>query len=217
MTLWLLNSAVIPAGGYGTYRYRSAKQAELREFVRRNPVSRIGYAETAEAIHRWTGVLPAPSREASALEPGDVAMVVRLRYRVDPQRKGAPTGASDDDWEIGVLERLADATQPAAATQPAKRSARGDCPWYISAHAVRRYCVLRGWDGGDEDSFARAEDELFEIASQLATKQPALQGNGLLRYRAGRPTRWQYLVSTADRAEGELPQLVDVRPSSERG
>ncbi len=137
MTTYLLNSAVIAAGAYGTYRYSPASWEELRKVVGgpgptswvdhqgkttlihtwdelrqaitepERPISRIGYPETAALIEAVTGWRPPISRETSPLEPGDVAYVVRLRYRVaNPARKGEPTGARLEDWELGRLERL---------------------------------------------------------------------------------------------------------------
>jgi len=92
-------------------------------------------------------------------------------------------------------------------------TSRQTCPWYISAHAVRAYCRLEGLDGERDDHFARAEDELMAIAEQLALKTPTRQNNGLLRYRGPKRKRYTYLVSDlAKRPEGDLPQLVDVRP-----
>lgn len=105
MTTWLLNSAVIAAEGWGTYRYEPTTWAELRDVLRLcEVVSRIGYEQTAEEIGRRTGVRPALSRETSLMQPGDVAYVVRLQYRVqDPRTKGAPQAPN---WELGRLRRL---------------------------------------------------------------------------------------------------------------
>jgi hypothetical protein len=104
--IWLLNSAVLPAGRYGTYVFAPASWDELREAVSNSPiVSRIGYSETADLIERMTGWRPPESREAADMEPGDVAFIVRLKYRVvDPGTKGQPTGARLDDWEVARLE-----------------------------------------------------------------------------------------------------------------
>lgn len=115
---WLLNSAVVAAGAYGTYRYEPASVDDLRAFLDGHRIvfdaeqwpgvevviSRIGYSETADQILRWTGMRPGISRETSAMAPGDEAIVVRLRYRVDPREKVAHRPAFDA-WEIGRLTR----------------------------------------------------------------------------------------------------------------
>lgn len=125
MTTWLLNSAVIPAGGYGDYRYSSATWGDLRDAIigwgttvvlpadRLSGVivSRVGYPETARLIERECRLPPHErvpvSREISALAPGDDAWIVRLRYRVgDPTTKGQPVSTDPDDWEVARLERL---------------------------------------------------------------------------------------------------------------
>ena len=102
---YLLNSAVIT--GPGLYEYRLVATEEAAEWIRRGGwVSRIGYPQTADHIERLSGVRPALSREASPMEAGDEALVVRLKYRVtDPGQKGAvPIGP--EDWEYGILRRL---------------------------------------------------------------------------------------------------------------
>ncbi|WP_447978133.1 hypothetical protein [Candidatus Nitrospira bockiana] len=129
MTKYILNSAVLAAGAYGTYRYEPCSREQLRIMLHRDctfcigtgwcdggmcqapsrvesVVSRIGYRETADVIEAWTGWAPPISREPSVLAVGDVAYVVRLRYRVDPSRKGQPVAPSEADWEIAILERL---------------------------------------------------------------------------------------------------------------
>lgn len=102
---YLINSAVIT--NPGLYRYELVSPAFAAAWVRaRGWVSRIGYAETADYIERLSGIRPGISREASPMEPGDEALVVRLKYRVaDPARKGS-TGPADDDWELGLLVRV---------------------------------------------------------------------------------------------------------------
>jgi hypothetical protein len=121
MAVWLLNSAVLPAGAYGAYRYAAASWRDVREALARAHVvvhaagcacgrphvlSRIGYAETAHLIQRMTGVDVPLSREVSALAPGDRALVVRLRFRVaDPTEKGALGDHPLDAWEVAWLVR----------------------------------------------------------------------------------------------------------------
>ena len=110
MTRWLLNSAVIPAGGYGTYTYSAMGAAELGAWLRAGPyTSRVGYPETAAYIAAITGEpAPAISRGLGELHPGDEAAVVRLRYRLaNPGQKGKHQPGSDPAmWEIGLMRRL---------------------------------------------------------------------------------------------------------------
>lgn len=103
---YLLNSAVIPAGEYGDYRYTPATKAELREFLLGDFLSRVGYQQTADFIENITGVKITLSRDVSRMQPGDEAMVVRLPYRVHPLGKGSYQLVNDDLWEIGRLVRL---------------------------------------------------------------------------------------------------------------
>lgn len=103
---YLLNSAVIAASAFGDYRYEPASVAELRAFLLGDFASRIGYQQTADYIERATGIKVVLSRETSVMQPGDTAMVVRLRYRVDPTRKGSIQAVDDTEWEIGRLSCL---------------------------------------------------------------------------------------------------------------
>jgi len=103
---YLLNAAVLATGAYGTYEFRPASVLQLREFCAVRATSCIGYQETIDMIERWTGVRVALSRESFALEPGDEAMIVRLRYRVDPAHKGSRLEPGDGDWEIARLRRV---------------------------------------------------------------------------------------------------------------
>lgn len=92
------------------------------------------------------------------------------------------------------------------------------CPWYVSAHAVRRYIAL----AGSRLSFNDASDELVERASACwqryqATPElaPAISKTGAYVYREagsdrGGRRRLRYVVSMSQRQEGSKPQLVDV-------
>lgn len=110
MTVFLMNSAVIPSGEFGVYSYLPATWAHLTKVLRsveQQVVSRIGYEQTAALIERQVGVRVKISRETSSLAVGDVAYVVRMPYRVaDPSKKGAPVALADNEWELGVLTRL---------------------------------------------------------------------------------------------------------------
>lgn len=100
---YLLNSAVIT--GPGIYAYRLITEKEAAAWVRQgNFVSRVGYPATADHIETISGVRPEVNREATAMQPGDEALVVRLKYRVtDPGQKAGYKPGSDD-WEYGILK-----------------------------------------------------------------------------------------------------------------
>jgi hypothetical protein len=105
---WVLNSAVIPAGCFGRYSYRTLTREEAAAWLRVGSfVSRVGYPATRDFLQRLARGVQIPlSREVSPLAPGDVALVARLGSRIpEAQMKGGwmPT---DDDFELGLLERI---------------------------------------------------------------------------------------------------------------
>lgn len=88
------------------------------------------------------------------------------------------------------------------------------CPWYVSAHAVRRYQELGGAPGR---SFDDASDELIERCAEVWQRyqgdpalRPEVSRTGAYVYRGPGPMRLRVVVSMEQRAEGEKPQVVDV-------
>lgn len=106
--IWLMNSAVMPAGNYGTYSYSPAALDDLAAVVRDELgpwVSAIGYPQNVDLIELWTGVRPQVNRIETRFEDGDRALVMRLIRRVvDPTTKGAPVSADPADWEFAWVE-----------------------------------------------------------------------------------------------------------------
>ncbi|NMA64462.1 MAG: DUF1874 domain-containing protein [Syntrophomonadaceae bacterium] len=102
---YLLNSAVITDPG--RYDYRLISETEMVGWVRTGSwASHIGYQDTAKHIHAVSGIMPNTNRKIVAMKPGDEALVVRLKYRVqDPSQKGAYQ-PDPDDWEYGILQRI---------------------------------------------------------------------------------------------------------------
>lgn len=99
---YLLNSAVITAPGQ--YEYRLVSPEEAAAWLRQgNFVSRIGYPATADHIKALSGIRPEISREATAMQPGDEALVVRLKYRVKNPVEKATYQPGPGDWEYGIL------------------------------------------------------------------------------------------------------------------
>lgn len=88
--------------------------------------------------------------------------------------------------------------------------------WYLSAAAIRQYLeVMRRADDDGGPEWGRAEQELAALADSAhqvlqPDGTPALTRGGHQRWRTGRPLRLQMIVSTSERVEGDLPQLVSV-------
>ena len=100
---YLLNSAVITQPGRYTYSLVSANEAA--KWIREGGwVSRIGYPATAEHIQALSGILPNVSREATVMKPGDEALVVRLKYRMQDPGQKAVFQPGPEDWEYGILK-----------------------------------------------------------------------------------------------------------------
>lgn len=106
-TRWLLNSAVIPQGCDGLYRYTTIPIQQAIEWLQTSPfTSRIGYPENAEYIRRIAGVDVPLSREPSPMAVGDVGLVIRPEYRQQSGNKRQRLQVSDSDWTFGLLERI---------------------------------------------------------------------------------------------------------------
>ena len=103
---YLLTSAVITAPGLYRYRLIGREEARRRLAVR-GWQGRVAHAHAARYIRQALGVTVPPSREIVRMKPGDQAIVVRLNYRPqDAQMQRAQLAIADEDWEIGLLERI---------------------------------------------------------------------------------------------------------------
>ncbi|MGI9951407.1 DUF1874 domain-containing protein [Moorellaceae bacterium AZ2] len=99
---YLLNSAVIT--GPGRYSYRLITPEEAAAWLRQgNFISRIGYPTAADQIHAIAGIRPKLSREYTGMQPGDEALVIRLKYRITDPNKKASHIPAPEDWEYGIL------------------------------------------------------------------------------------------------------------------
>ena len=108
--IYLMNSAVMPAGNYGVYLYSPATLDDLAAVLRgeRGPVqSCIGYPQNADLIKTWTDIRPEIARIETTFMPGDRALVMRLKSRVtDPATKGSQVSADPADWEFAWVDFL---------------------------------------------------------------------------------------------------------------
>lgn len=99
----LMNSAVMPAGNFGTYVYVPAKFEDLTSVVKGEYgpwASLIGYQQNVDLIERWTGVRPEVNRAETKFLRGDMALVMRLTRRVAVGTKGQPVSENPEDWEF---------------------------------------------------------------------------------------------------------------------
>lgn len=104
---YLLNSAVIPVGCDGVYRYRTVSKEEAVTWLQTNEFeSRVGYPENALFIHRISGVHVMVERSEHSMEIGDEALVLRLVYRQQDGNKRNRTKPTDEDFIFGIMERL---------------------------------------------------------------------------------------------------------------
>jgi len=104
--LKVMNSAMIP--NEGTYAYRTISRDEFVEILKlaSEIESFVGYPSTLQHIKEISGVELELSREVCRFEVGDIAAIVKLKYRVDPGRK-KDHKPSEDDFEYGLLYRIA--------------------------------------------------------------------------------------------------------------
>lgn len=106
MVRYLLNSAVITQPGTYSYRLITSVDAGLW-LARPGWVSRVGYPANARFLESLVPGIHVPlSREATAMEAGDEALVVRLKYRLEDPTVKKGYEPKPDDWEFGLLRRI---------------------------------------------------------------------------------------------------------------
>jgi len=112
---YVLNSAVITSPG--KYLYVLISPAAARDWWMRGeePVSAVGYEETAEALSQLLGVRVQVNRVTIKMRPGDEALVFRLVLppgtpRINPRDKGQiARHVAAGHWELGLLTMLQEA------------------------------------------------------------------------------------------------------------
>lgn len=103
--LRLMNSAMMPCDG--NYSKKTITPQEARQIFRKNRdnyKSYIGYPQTAQILSTMFGEQIEVSREETVLEDGDVLLVSRLKYRVNPAEKAGNThGQKLEDYEFSEI------------------------------------------------------------------------------------------------------------------
>lgn len=107
---YLLNSAVLTA--FGEFSYSPMTVESAKQWLSDGPWSSgIGYEQTADAMSELFGVTIPVVRVMMEMEPGDEALVFRLKFpagtpRIDPKDKGRLSAALiAGHYEIGLLRR----------------------------------------------------------------------------------------------------------------
>ena len=97
----IMNSAVLTA--FGTYTYRPLSPEEARGLLAGGFMSAVGHPEAAKAASEILGAEVPVNRAEIHMEPGERAIVVRLKSRPPA---GSEVHASVEAYEVGLLERL---------------------------------------------------------------------------------------------------------------
>lgn len=105
--IYVMNSAVMPAGCYGRYYYTFSEVQILKEILEGKYgeyKSTIGYPQNIELIRKWTGYEIPLSRETITLRHEDKMFVMRLKSRIDiPASRGQLVTENPNDWEFGLI------------------------------------------------------------------------------------------------------------------
>ena len=105
MTNWIINSAVLTS--FGEYRYEPISLEEARAIVRADEhQSAIGHAETAAVLTEQLGVEVKSNRISISMQPGERAIIFRLKDRLPENAVLSRQDLSSLPFELGLLTRL---------------------------------------------------------------------------------------------------------------
>ncbi len=108
--LLLLNSAICHFEG--VYRVRKATPEEIKEVYERakkegrKVESYIGYPDTAQILYNILGDEVEVNRGEFTWEKEDIAIVVRLKYRVQNPKEKGKFDPRPEDFEFLVIEKV---------------------------------------------------------------------------------------------------------------
>lgn len=104
-SLYLLNAAIMT--GFGDWRFQGPLLVEqARQLVAHGFTSAIGHAATAQFLSKLLSVEVPVNRIAVQLNPGDQALVLRLKGRLSEGVVYSEKEMQLIDFELGLLTRL---------------------------------------------------------------------------------------------------------------
>ncbi|MEM2030735.1 MAG: DUF1874 domain-containing protein [Archaeoglobaceae archaeon] len=98
MAVYVLNALVPPQSGQGLLKISPATIAEVRQAISQGAQCYIGHPATARLLN------VAPNRGEAKPKEGDIAFVLRLRFR--PQVSGQEVEVKESDLEVLRVEYL---------------------------------------------------------------------------------------------------------------
>jgi hypothetical protein len=103
--MYVLNSAVLTA--FGEYRYELLELSAAQEILLGGEfTSAVGHAATADVLTQILGVPIPHNRINIVMQPGDQAVVFRLKERLPEGRTLTADEARHWPFELGLLTRM---------------------------------------------------------------------------------------------------------------
>jgi hypothetical protein len=105
MTLYLLNTPILTS--YGEYKFSGPVDIEQAQALIANGFeSAIGHEASAQFLSQLLNVKVEMKRIAIAMQPGDNALILRIKSRLPEGKLLTQQEISDIPYELGWLERI---------------------------------------------------------------------------------------------------------------
>ena len=101
--LYIMNSPILTAPGKYVYELIDIERA--RRLLKEPFESAIGHEATAQFMSRLLGVEIPVNRVSIAMRPGDVAVIFRVKQRLEEGRVLTEEELRNTSYEIGLLRR----------------------------------------------------------------------------------------------------------------
>lgn len=105
MTLYLLNTPILTS--YGEYKFTGPVSIEQAKALIANGFeSAIGHEASAQFLSQLLNVKVEMKRIAIAMQPGDNALILRIKSRLPEGKLLTQQEINDTPFELGWLERI---------------------------------------------------------------------------------------------------------------